>query len=67
MTNLEDRITELETKVSFLELANQELSDLIYEQQQRFDKHMRQVVAQIERMDNDNPPASLLDEVPPHY
>ncbi len=67
MSDIEERITELETKVSFLELANQELSDLIYAQQQQFDRHMRQVTAQIERIENDNPPTSLLDEVPPHY
>ncbi len=67
MNNLEERITELENKVSFLELANQEMSDLIYAQQQQFDLHMRQVTAQLERIDNDNPATSLLDEVPPHY
>ena len=67
MNSLEDRLTELETKVSFLELANQQMSDLIYAQQQQLDLHMQQVAAHLERIDNDNPSTSLLDEVPPHY
>ena len=67
MNSLEDRITELETKVSFLELANQQMSDLIYAQQQQLDLHKNQVSAQLERIDNDSPSTSLLDEVPPHY
>lgn len=67
MNSLEERITELETKVSFLELANQEMSDLIYAQQQQFDAHKLAVAAQIERIENDSPSTSLLDEVPPHY
>lgn len=67
MSSLEERLNELESKVSYLELANQQMSDLIYAQQKQFDVHMQQVTAQLERLDNDNPATSLLDEVPPHY
>lgn len=67
MSSLEDRITELETKVSFLELANQQMSDLIYAQQQQLDAYILTINAKLESFDNDNPSTSLLDEVPPHY
>ena len=67
MSSLEERVDELEAKVSFLELANQELSDLMYARQQEFDLHMRRVSAQLENMDSDAPATSLKDEIPPHY
>lgn len=67
MTSLEDRVNELEAKVSFLELANQQMSDLMYQQQQAFDRQMQRMSAKLERIDNDAPQTSLKDEIPPHY
>jgi len=67
MSSIEERVNELEAKVSFLELANQEMSDQLYAQRQEFDLYMRRVTAQLERMDNESPQTSLKDEVPPHY
>lgn len=67
MTSLEERVDELEAKVSFLELANQQMSDLMYRQQQEFDVHMQRLAAKLERLDNESAPTSLSDEVPPHY
>ncbi len=67
MNRLEKRVDELEAKVSFLELANQEMSDLMYAQQQEFDLQLRRFSARLERLDSDAPATSLKDEVPPHY
>ncbi|MFK8031078.1 MAG: SlyX family protein [Gammaproteobacteria bacterium] len=68
MNTLEQRVDELEAKVSFLELANQQMSDLMYSQQREFDLQFQRISAQLERIDTDSSPAtSLKDEIPPHY
>ena len=64
---LTERITELETKVSYLELGNQELSDLLYEQQQQIDKHMRQIADHLSELSTTPAEAVDSDEKPPHY
>lgn len=63
----QDRLTELETKVSYLELANQELSDLIYQMQQQTDKHFRQILQQLSKLEDTQEQESPSEEVPPHY
>lgn len=65
----DDRLTELEVKISFTEDLVDELNRTIFRQQQQIDflageiKLMRE---QQERADQDVP-RSLLDEIPPHY
>lgn len=68
MSSIEHRIDELESKISFMELANQELSDLIYAQQQQIDNHFRDLAQQLRRIQDSVAPAdSPQDEKPPHY
>ncbi|MEM7083932.1 MAG: SlyX family protein [Pseudomonadota bacterium] len=65
---LQQRIDELETKVSFLELANQEMSDVMYAQQQAIEKRLDRLSAALEKLEQpDAPSTSLLDDIPPHY
>ncbi|NNF17511.1 MAG: SlyX family protein [Gammaproteobacteria bacterium] len=67
MSALEQRLEDLETKVSFLELANQELSDLLYDQQQQIDKHFHDLARQLRRLYENQVSDDQVDERPPHY
>lgn len=66
----EDRIEALESKIAYLELGNQELSDVLYRQQQVMDA----LAARLERLDErlkslEEQPRGYTEpeEAPPHY
>lgn len=67
MSELQNRVTELETKVAFLEHANQQMSDLIYAQQKQLDRHISRTAQQIEGILATQVADNPGDEVPPHY
>ena len=63
------RIEALEFKVAHLERASQELSDVLYRQQQELDRLLevnRQLGQQIGDLANRTADATT-DEIPPHY
>ena len=63
------RLETLEIKIAHLERALQELSDALYQQQQRLDDHdarHRRLLDRIESAD-ERKQASPKFEVPPHY
>ncbi|MCF6288670.1 MAG: SlyX family protein [Proteobacteria bacterium] len=71
MSNIENKIIELETKFAFAEQTIEELNDVIIKHQKTLDKlavQMQQLNAKIEEESQswhaDNNPA---DETPPHY
>lgn len=60
----------LETKVAFLERANQDLSDAVYRQQQEIEQLRTRLAAVGERVDalkSGETPYTLEQERPPHY
>ncbi len=68
MSNIDARVDELESKISYLELANQELSDLVYAQQQQIDKHFHDLAGQLRQIqDSVVHEDAAQDEKPPHY
>jgi uncharacterized coiled-coil protein SlyX len=66
----DDVVERLELKLAFLERANQELSDVIYRQQQQIDALRQQFRELIERVDASREEATkytVEQERPPHY
>ncbi len=63
------RIETLEIKVAHLERALQDLSDVLYRQQQRLDAHEARYQRLIERVEATDAPAGPESkfEIPPHY
>jgi uncharacterized coiled-coil protein SlyX len=63
------RIETLEIKVAHLERALQELSDVLYRQQQRLDAHDARYQQLIDRVEAAEPAAGpdAKFEIPPHY
>jgi len=64
------RIEQLELKVTFLEQANAQLSDVIYQQRQELDALRLQLAGLLDRVEEDRSPAtpySAEQEKPPHY
>ena len=63
------RIEMLEIKVAHLERALQDLSDVLYRQQQRLDAHEARYQRLIERVEGADQPAGTEPkfEIPPHY
>lgn len=60
----------LETKVAFLERANQELSDVVYRQQQELEQLRTKLATLSERVDalkSADTAYTLEQERPPHY
>lgn len=60
----------LETKVAFLERANQELSDVVYRQQQELEQLRTKLATLSERVDalkSADTSYTLEQERPPHY
>ena len=61
----------LELKIAYLERANNELSDVVYRQQQELDQLKARVAALTERVeavkDEEATPYTLDQERPPHY
>jgi uncharacterized coiled-coil protein SlyX len=69
MTDAATRLESLEIKVAHLERATQELSDVIYRQQQQIDTVLnlnRQLASQLETLEAKSGDAGPV-EVPPHY
>ncbi|MFL6548883.1 MAG: SlyX family protein [Povalibacter sp.] len=66
----EESIERLELKLAFLERANQELSDVVYRQQQQIDALRLQVqglMGQLESLREEPTKYSAEQERPPHY
>ncbi len=67
---MEDRLTELEIKLSLTEDTVDELNRLVYAQQQQIDLLQAQLRLLYTQLQNATGPAetrSLRDEIPPHY
>ena len=67
---MEDRITELEIKLSLSEDLLEELNRTIYRQQQQIDllqAQLRHLYGKLEANAEPYQPASLREEIPPHY
>ncbi len=67
--SLEERINNLEVKLSFTEDLVDELNQTIYKQQQQIDVLINEVKALKVQMASQQPSGghSLRDEIPPHY
>ncbi len=66
----DDRLTQIETKLSFQEAAVQELSDLIYAQQKEIDGLQalcRRLVERLQSLTETPGSRDPADDVPPHY
>jgi SlyX protein len=65
----ESRLETLEVKISHLERALQELSDVVYRQRQQLDAHEARYQRLLERVEAaDRPPAADSQfEIPPHF
>ena len=67
---LEERITNLEIKLSFTEDLIEKLNEAVYKQQQQIEFLYRELKALKEQAGSNNDGssgASLKDEIPPHY
>ena len=62
----EDRITNLEIKISFTEDLIEKLNETIYKQQQQIEFLYRELKA-IKEQAGSGGSGSLSDEIPPHY
>jgi SlyX protein len=65
-----ETIEKIELKIAFLEGANNELSDVVFRQQQEIDALKARLAALISRFDSmktEATPYTLEDERPPHY
>ncbi len=66
----EDRLAEIEIKLTYQEDLVQELNTLVYRQQKRIDHLERLCEAlldQVRGLSESAPQRSLRDELPPHY
>jgi SlyX protein len=65
----EQRLTDLEIKLSFAEDALDRLNEVVVQQQRQIDLLTRELVELKRQQPADGPPAfrSLRDEIPPHY
>lgn len=64
------RFEELELKLAYLERANQELSDVLYRQQQALDGlagRLERLADRMESLETRPREYSLTEEAPPHY
>ena len=67
---MNDRLTELEAKLSLAEDLLEELNRTVYRQQQQIDllqEQLRLLYGQMQTHDDTPEPLSLRDEIPPHY
>ncbi len=70
MTDHDEKIAELEVKLSHQEKQIADLSDMVTEQWKLIEKLgglLSKADARIEHLENYSPAPSLLDEKPPHY
>lgn len=63
----EDRITNLEIKLSFTEDLIEKLNETVYKQQQQIEFLYRELKAIKEQASGGGGGGSLKDEIPPHY
>ena len=63
----DDRITNLEIKLSFTEDLIEKLNETVYKQQQQIEFLYRELKAIKEQASNGSGAGSLKDEIPPHY
>ncbi len=63
----EERITNLEIKLSFTEDLIEKLNETVYKQQQQIEFLYRELKAIKEQASSGGGGASLKDEIPPHY
>ncbi len=63
----EERITNLEIKLSFAEDLIEKLNETVYKQQQQIEFLYRELKAIKEQASSGGGGASLKDEIPPHY
>jgi uncharacterized coiled-coil protein SlyX len=65
----DETVERFELKLAFLERANQELSDVIYRQQQEIDQLRAQLLGLTSRIDSLRESTAYTDEEerPPHY
>lgn len=64
----DDRITNLEVKLSFTEDLIEKLNEMIYKQQQQIEFLYRELKAIKEQAGSGGPGnSSLKDDIPPHY
>ncbi|SNX29314.1 SlyX protein [Polynucleobacter meluiroseus] len=66
-TMTEDRLTNLEIKLSFAEDLIEQHNQTIYKQQQQIEFLYREMKIIKEQADNAGGGNSLKDEIPPHY
>jgi SlyX protein len=65
-----DRLEEIETRIAFLDQANTQLSDVVYQQRQEIEALRARLDALLDRVESSQaqPTAySAEDEKPPHY
>jgi len=66
-----EALERLETKIAFLERANSELSDVVYQQHREIESLRARLEALVERvsaaMEPQEPARTPEDERPPHY
>ena len=63
-----EREEEMQTRIAYLEKASQELSDVVYRQQQEIDALRQALKALIDRLASaDVTMRAPVDERPPHY
>ena len=66
----EERLEKLETKLAYLEQANQELSDVLFAQQKALADlaaRLNRLAGRIESLEDPGPGYTAADEKPPHY
>ena len=67
-TSTDERITNLEIKLSFTEDLIEKLNETVYKQQQQIEFLYRELKAINEQASSSGPGgSSLKDEIPPHY
>ena len=67
---MEDRVTELEIKLSLIEDNVDELNRIVYRQREQMDllqEQIRLLYAQLQASSAPAEPRNLREEIPPHY
>ncbi len=70
MTDLDDKIIDIETKLAFAEESIEQLNDVIISQQKILDKLTRQILLLDKKIEEESQQwqqANPTDETPPHY
>ena len=68
--NVEERIEELEMKVTFQDQLIEDLNQSLIQQQldfRKFTRILENVVSQVENIGTDNPLSNSAESPPPHY